>query len=285
MAPFRDVLNPESEFWEACARHTNRQTARKIQAIYLCDGCAFRLTREAFNDRPPIYHGETLRGYCGLCNENKTVTARFWFACDICWNVVLDYQKSKAACQSVHNYWSHQCATSFPHLALLETDPVYLSPYQRGGKTKRQAAETLDALDFRIDRIGEATAPLFHIELKSGPGSIEEMSEFQLDINDSNDMIGVANKTGLPVYIFHAQLRHVYAAPTRATSAAGMWWTDIFTLMENRQAVRQRRGEDKQAGYYSPSAFKPIDTFRRELEDEHYTMLRKRLARKPLEFT
>ena len=52
--PFRDVLPQESEFWEACARHTNRQTARTIQAIYLCDDCAIRLTKEGFNDRPPI---------------------------------------------------------------------------------------------------------------------------------------------------------------------------------------------------------------------------------------
>jgi len=182
MAPFRDVLNPESEFWEACARHTNRQTARKIQAVYLCDECAIRLTREAFNDRPPIHHGETLQGFCGLCNESRSVVARFWFACDICWNIVQAYQKAKAASQAVHTYWNEQCAASFPKLKLIETEPVYLAPYHRGGKTKRQAAETLDALDFRVERIGGAANQLFHIELKAGPGSIEQMNEFQLDI-------------------------------------------------------------------------------------------------------
>jgi len=285
MAPFRDVLNPESQFWEACARHTNRQTARKIQAVYLCDECAIRLTHEAFNDRPPIHHGETLRGFCGLCNESKMVVARFWFASDICWNIVQAYQKAKAASQAVHNYWGEQCAGRFPLLELLETDPVYLAPYHRGGKTKRQGAETLDALDFRVGRIGGTGKPLFHIELKAGPGSIEQMNEFQLDINDSNDIVGVANKTGLPVYIFHVELRHVYAAATRATTAGGMWWTDIFTLLEHRRAVRPRRGEDKQAGYYSPSAFKSIDSFRQELQDKHYAILRKRLAREPLDFT
>jgi hypothetical protein len=285
MAPFRDVLNPESEFWEACARHTNRQTARKIQAVYLCAECALLLTREAFNGRPPIYHGETLRGFCGLCNKRKTVVARFWFACDICWNIVQSYQKSKAASQAVHNYWDDRCRARFPHLALVETDPVHLAPYQRGGRTKRQAAETLDALDFRVERTREPREPLFHIELKTGPGSIEAMHEFQLDINDSNDIVGVANKTRLPVYIFHVELRNVYAGATRATTAGGMWWTDIFTLLKNRLAVRQRRGEDKKAGYYSPSAFKPIDTFCQELQDEHYTILRRRLARKRLNFT
>jgi hypothetical protein len=113
-------------------------------------------------------------------------------------------------------------------LRLLETERVYLAPYQRGGKTKRQVAETLDALDFLVERVVGGSDHLFHIELKAGPRSIEQMNEFQLDVNDSNDIVGVANKTGLPVYIFHVELRHIYAGPTRATTAAGMWWTDIF---------------------------------------------------------
>jgi len=283
MAPFRDVLSPESEFWEACARETSRRTARKIQTVYLCDECAARLTHEAFNDRPPIYHGEELEGFCGLCNDRKTVVARFWFACDTCWNVVQGYQRDKPANLGVRKYWNDEFAEQFPDLTLVETDPVRLLPYQRGAKTKRQAAETLDALAFRVERA--PGQPIFHIELKSGPGSIEQMTEFQLDINDSNDIIGVANKTGLPAYIFHVQLRHVYEVPTRATVAGDMWWTDIFTLLKNRKATRQRRGEDKKAGYYLPSAFQPIDTFRRELEMENYNTLRKRLAKKPLKFS
>jgi hypothetical protein len=285
IVPFRDVLDPNSEFWEACGRHTNRHTSRKIQAVYLCDECAVRLTNEAFNGRPPIYHGETVCGYCGLCNAKKTVTARFWFACDICWNVVQAYQRSKAACEAVWKYWSDCCATAFPALQLVETEPVYLAPYQRGGKTKRSAAETLDTLDFLVKPVGGSGDPLFHIELKSGPGAIEQMSEFQLDINDSNDIVGVANKTGLPVYIFHVELRHVYAAPTRATVHGGMWWTDIFTLLDNRRAVRHRRGEDKQAGYYSPAAFRPIDSFLEEIKSGRYAKLTERLVRKPLDFT
>lgn len=284
MAPFREVLNPASEFWEACARHTNRQTARKIQVIYLCDECAKRLTHEAFNDRPPIHHGETLQGFCGLCNEDKEVVERCWFACEICWNVVLGYQKSGAASQAVRSYWNDQYAITFPFLALVETEPVYLSPYRRLGKTKRQAAEDLIVLDFQVERKGEPAVPLFHIELKSGPGTIDEMKEFQLDINDSNDIVGVANRTCLPVYIFHVELRNIYAPPTRATIAGALWWTDVFTLLENRRDIRSRRGEDKLAGYYSPAAFKPIESFRQELQDEHYTALRERLTREHLNF-
>jgi hypothetical protein len=83
--------------------------------------------------------------------------------------------------------------------------------------------------------------------------------------------------TSLPAYIFHVELAHRYALPTRGTVAVGMWWTDIFTLLENRKAVRQRRGEDKMAGYYSPSAFKPIKTFPAELESKNYAALAARV--------
>ena len=32
-----------------------------------------------FNGRPPLYHGETVEGYCGLCNLAGPVTLRQWF--------------------------------------------------------------------------------------------------------------------------------------------------------------------------------------------------------------
>lgn len=192
--------------------------------------------------------------------------------------------KIGAASRAVHRYWNDQCAEALPRLTLIETEPVYLSPYQRGGKTKRQTAEGLSVLDFRVEQRGEPTNSLFHIELKSGPGSIDEMKEFQLDINDSNDIVGAAKNTGLPVYIFHVQLQRVYTAATVATIGGGMWWTDIFTLLENKHAERARRGEDKQAGYYSPLAFKPIASFSQALQEGNYTILRERLASEPLEF-
>ena len=141
-------------------------------------------------------------------------------------------------------------------------------------------------LDFLVrEEAGGRTTPLFHVELKAGPGAIDEMTEFQLDINDSNDIIGVANNTNLPVYIFHIKLDHQYAPPTRATVTSGIWWTDIFTLLEKRLAVRSRRGEEKEAGYYDPAAFKPFDEFIGELEGRRYEELRGRLLDHPLTLT
>jgi hypothetical protein len=136
----------------------------------------------------------------------------------------------------------------------------------------------LSVLDFLVEeRPPEEGKPLFQIELKSGPGAIDQMREFQLDINDSNDIIGACNNTGLPAYIFHVQTEYQYDPPTRAAVARGIWWTDISTLVSNQRAVRARRGEDKKAGYYSPSAFKLIELFLDELRSERYLELQEQL--------
>lgn len=286
MAEYRAILPRDSEFWEACARHTNRQTARTLQTGWFCDECTERLTRDAFNGRPPVYHGTPITGFCGLCNGRKLVLPRQWFVCGICWNVVLAYQKSIVASGAVHEYWRAKITPEFPHLYLLEKEEVYLSAHSRKGKTKKQAAESLSVLDFWVEERPPAEGnPLFHIELKSGPGAIDEMREFQLDINDSNDIIGAANNTRLPVYIFHVQTEFEYEPPTRVAIARNIWWTDIFRLLEHRTAVRARRGEDKDAGYYSPSAFQGIESFPDELRRGRYLELRQNLIERPLEFT
>jgi len=224
-------------------------------------------------------------GCCGLCNVTKTVAPRQWFVCGICWNVVLAYQKSIVASRAVHQHWQENIKPDFPRLHLLEREEVYLSPFTRKGETKRQAAESLNVLDFWVEERPPAGGkPLFHIELKSGPSAIDQMREFQLDINDSDDIIGAANNTGLPVYIFHVQTAFEYDPPTRSSAVRGIWWTDVFRLLEHRLSVHARRGEDKDAGYYSPAAFSTIDTFPAELRGKQYLELQQRLKKTPLQF-
>lgn len=279
MSPYRETLDASSGFFEKCARHSNRHTTRSIQHIYLCEDCVVRMVREVFNDRPPLYHGETVEGYCGLCNERKQVTLRQWFVCPICWNVVVAYQKSFVASQAVHDYWN---AAGLPKAFILrETEEVYLSPFFRGAKTKKQAAESLEHLDFLVLEDDE---PVFHIELKSGPTAAHDMREFQLDVNDFNDIVGAVRHTGLPAYVFHVQLDQKYEPPTRYTVAVGMWWTDPRTLRTHLNSVKARRGEDKRAAYFNPAAFRPWGDFPGELASRRFEELAASDTKDPIEY-
>ncbi|MBM3746371.1 MAG: hypothetical protein FJW34_11295 [Acidobacteria bacterium] len=278
MPPFTETLPRSSDFWEACARHTARQTCRTVQHIYLCDPCARRLTEKAFNDRPPIYHGETVAGYCGLCNQRAEVTLRLWFACGICWNVIIAYQKTFVASGALLAFWRQAVQPKFPNLLCEESEVVRLTAFARGAKTKKQLASELALLDFLVSEIAPVPKPIFHIELKTGPGSIDDMTEFQLDVNDSNDIIGAVKNTGLPAYIFHSQVVHEYEPPTRYSVARAMWFTDIWTLKANQKATRQRQGESKKAGYYRTEAFKPIDRFVEEIAARAYEQLARRIG-------
>ena len=285
MPEYTDTLEPDSEFFEKCARHTARQTARSLQHIYLCDDCAHRFVHEAFNDRPPLYHGETIEGFCGLCNDRLEVTLRQWFVCQVCWNVVVAYQKSFVAAASVTEFWNRDIHPHFPQFSIEETEEVYLLPYVRGAKTKKQGAAELEDLDFLVsEEVGGDVKPAFHIELKSGPGSIEAMTEFQLDVNDFNDIAGAINNTKLPAYIVHVQLAQEYDPPTRRTVAAAIWWTDPERLRAHLKTIKKRRGEDKQAAYFEPEAFRPWPTFREEMAARGFEALAEAVNAAPVAF-
>ena len=100
------------------------------------------------------------------------------------------------------------------------------------------------------------------------------MNEFQLDVNDFNDITGASCYTGLPTYIFHVELGFRYAPPTRRVVARSVWWTDFRRLLDNLSSVKKRRGEDKDAGYFRREAFESIDTFPAEIERRGYDALR-----------
>lgn len=283
--PFRDITPKESGEYETCARHTSRQTARTLQSAYFCDECAKQLTIEAFNHRPPVFHGETIQGICGLCNDLRAVTMRQWFVCGPCWNVVLAYQKSIAASAAVHEWWNKNIQKDNPYLTFEETEPVYLSPYTRSAKTKLQSAASIEILDFLVSNASNnPPTKLFHIEQKTGPGSIDDMKEFQLDVNDYNDIVGAMNTTRIPSYILHVQASQAYSFPTRKTIVSSMWWTDLFTLQEHQKRIGTRRREDKKAIYYKPTAFQPIAKFSDELASRNYLLLRTKILEPGISF-
>ena len=247
----RVLLQPGDKHWEKCARHQNSSTTRFVANFFLCDDCSDKLQNEAFNGRPPLFEGLHVEGYCGLCNELTATDLRQWFVCPICVNVVLSYPKGFAASRFVHDFWAREIAPQFPDLELEELDEVKLEPFIPGKRSARTKGKVVQALDYRVGRRnGEVIDPLFCIELKAGPASIDEMSEFQLDVNDFNDIANGCNGCGLPAYVFHVQINDDYLPPTRRSVAKDLWWTDVWTLDEARKAIRQRRGEDKRAGYY-----------------------------------
>lgn len=276
---YRETLDPSGEWFEKCARHSASQTSRLLQHIYLCDPCARRFVHEVFNDRPFVYHGETVQGFCGLCNKRGAVTLRQHFACGPCWNVVLSYQKTYVASEAVREAWKTHVQGEFPALVLEETEEVTLDPYVRGARTKRQNAATLEILDFLVSEksLGSPSTTLFHIEMKSGPGNIDTMSEFQLDVNDYEDILGASCNTGAPAYVFHVQVEQEYHPPTRRGIGRRVWWTDLCRLRDAVKRVAARRGEDKKAIYFRTSAFAPVETFPDELRARGFELLRSRI--------
>jgi hypothetical protein len=193
-------------------------------------------------------------------------------------NVVFGYPKSIAASKLVRHKWETIILPHVPELALEEIDAVQLSPFVPG---KRNAKQKKSAIDFLVRDKSLASAPvLFYIELKTGPSSLLDqagMREFQLDVNDYVDIITVMRDEGKPAYVFHAQVTEEYSLPTRRSVGREVWWTDIFSLRSSLKEVRQRRGEDKDAGYYDPKVFRPIEEFPAELSSRGYLRLSQKL--------
>ena len=256
------VMGVDHSFWEKCARHTSSYTARNVAYFFLCDGCCSRFTHEVFNERPAIYHGDSMQGFCGLCNELTDVRFRQWFLCPICYNVASSYQKGFVSAAAVHEFWRRHVVPVVPSLTLRETDVVTLSPFARGKRTKRQAADDLADADFLVsEKTADGEVPRFHIELKAGPGAMDAMSEFQLDMNDYNDIVGPVLNTGLPAYVFHVQLGMEYFPPTKRSVSRNLWWTDLATLTSHLKRRARRRDESKPAFYFEPKAFRDKSDF------------------------
>jgi hypothetical protein len=280
----RTLLLPSDAHWEKCARHQNTSTTRFVANFFLCDDCCDRLQLEVFNGRPPLFEGLHVEGYCGLCNQLTATDLRQWFVCPICVNVVLSYPKGFAASRYVHEFWNREIKPAFPELELEELDEVRLEPFVHGRRSAKTKAQVVQALDYRVSRRdGDSLDPVFCIELKAGPAAIPEMKEFQLDVNDFNDIANSCNNSGLPAYVFHVQINDDYRPPTRRSVAKDLWWTDVWSLDSARKAVRQRRGEDKRAAYFKPSVFQARQSFVSELAGKGFATLRERLRDCPIE--
>lgn len=274
---FREVLLPDSPFWGKCARHQNASTANDVARLFLCDRCGLRLTRECFNDRPPIYHGELSRGYCGLCNEFKDIAMRQWFIDPICLDAVFGYSKSIAASKLVHDTWKNQIKPILPGLQLQEINAVHIAPLLADTTASSQTPSSPHFSAIEV-RKGKEEVLLFHIELNISQRSPTDISEFQLEVSDYLDIENVMRNTERPVYVFFVQVTEEHNFPTRRNVGQRLWWTDIFTLRDNLIGMRHPRGSSKHTAYFNPDVFKPIDSFIQHLVQQRYFDLKHSLA-------
>jgi hypothetical protein len=270
---------PNSDpFWAACARHQVRVTARQPVSLYLCDECTLELVSDCLNGRPPIYNGPIEKGYCALCNERKVLAQRQWFICGICANVVRAYGKSRAASRFVTSFWIRSVVSANPTLLLEETDAVRLEPYVIGRRSVRSKLLTVPVLDFMVmETIDTGRRPIALIEMKTGPGAIDQMKEFQLDENDFDDISAAAVSSGLPTYVVHVQVGTEVVPPTVRALAMNMWWTDLLTLRRNLLRTGKRRDEAKKAGYFNPAAFWSGETLSAEFANGRHVSLGERI--------
>jgi hypothetical protein len=156
-----------------------------------------------------------------------------------------------------------------------EADPVSIQATARRGR-RREKAERLDLL--ATDRTtGE---PLFWTEVKTGPGSATQMSAFQLDCSDCDDITNTMETSGLPAILVHCQIAKVPQPPTMRLVGNDAWWTDIFDFAEAfRQTAPRRGNERKLAAYFSISCFRPMGDLVGYLVNKQYRSDLARLRR------
>jgi hypothetical protein len=144
-----------------------------------------------------------------------------------------------------------------PHLLFEEADPIEIQSTGQRGR-RRALATRLDLHALERDSRERA----FWIELKTGPGSAEEMAEFQLDCSDCDDIENTVKTSGNIAFLFHVQMSKVPEPPTMRIIGNQIWWTDLFSFANAFLQTKPRRGNERKiAAYFDPSCFKRLEIF------------------------
>ncbi len=213
-----------------CVRHLGRQRDVKLRHFFLCNECADLWTTDAFENANSLYNGETLEGYCLVCNKIKQVRLRTWGLCDQCFRVAIAIGRNHEAEEAIERFWKEEIQPHLPNAELIRNDLSALRP-------RRQGAKTSDSpIDFVV-RDRESKKVLFGIENKTGPGAVPEMSRFQLDKSDCDAILNEMANFKAPAYIIHAQVLQVWHGPTTGHKTAGLWWTDPYRMGEHFENV------------------------------------------------
>lgn len=214
----------------------------------------------------PESPGLTVGGYCALCNlRHANVAFLQWYLCANCERVVRSYSVGSVAVGAVKNWWATKVQPHESTLELVETDPIFLAPYDQESRGAEAALP-----DFTVRNKANG-ADEFPIELKTGRSSIKEMRAFQLDTSDCDEIVGFTQRLGLPAYVIHAQVREAFDPPTSYFECIGLWWSDIFSMAQRFQRLVKRRiDHGKTAAFFDREAFRDIQTLVDHVKQRDY---------------
>lgn len=254
-APAEPKLAKTVTEYPECYRHGGRQRDVKLRHIFMCDTCAALWIKDVFEGRPSIYDGESMFGYCLICNAPEgQVRMRTFPLCEQCWKVAIGIGRNHEAEQSIITFWNDQIQPRVPHLELVQTD---LSVLRRRGGFEKSATAPVDF----IVQVRETKNALVGIEGKAGPGSIAEIPRFQLDKSDCDTILNEMAAKNLPVYVIQSQVLQIWKVPTTGHRTAGLWWTDPYRMGKHFENVFARQDERKLAVNFGRAAFRDIGSF------------------------
>lgn len=242
--------------------------------LFLCSDCAQLYRRDAFRDAAPLFSTATGAGRCEYCDNERPISYFQWLLCGYCVRVVQSYRMGRISA----NFALEQlraAAGVAGGLVFEETDPVVIQATGRRGR-RRELATTLD---LRARKLAD-NSPAFWVEIKTGPGSIDEISEFQLDCSDCDDIMNAVRTSGIPALLVHCQIAKFPQPPTMRLLGQAVWWTDLRAFANAFNAVRARRGNERKfAAYFDTKCFRPVATFGTFLAEGGHTAIAEALAR------
>ena len=221
----------------------------------MCDACTEVWTKGPFAGNEPLYEGESVEGYCGLCNkQSKAIKLRTWFLCDICCRVAGSIGRNHVAEEAIMQFWRENVTPRFPRLTLLQKDISSLMP-RRDTDISASAAIDFIVVDERI-----STTVLRHCN-KTGRSSMGWMSQFQLEREKRNTIPERYEKDRIARYMSFTPKCWDWEPPTMGFRIVGLWWSDVYTMGEHFKSVRTRRDKMRGAAYFGKKPFYPMSTF------------------------
>ncbi len=255
---------PANSYIYKCSREGKERKDTKLVSFFLCSSCLNKFIK--ILGKPEATSGY-ISGYCSYCNEKEKVANIHWFLCEVCQRVVNSFGREKAASKYILNFWLQNKLKNrkWKDVKLVVLDPATLRKYKQAKKVQFSDPDFI--------AINKSGKKLFFIEMKTGRNSIKDMSQFQLDKSDCDDIIAGAKKFKIPSYLFHVMVREEYHAPTCKHVALGAWWINTFDMLKAFKGVKMRDREKRIAAYFNKRSFNELGQFFMHLNSVEFNKL------------